>query len=426
MGNGRTVLIFANYAAVLVFGLVLVFSFCSLLSTRRDKLRMALVCLAFGLLHLALFRLCGQEVLVASYPFTTHLPLFLLLVLGFRQPPLYTLLAILTAYLFCAPRQWFGFMTIFLLGRNIPLAFYGAPLLMTLPLLAAILHWFSPVMQRLKHQPPRTLCLLLLFPLSCYLLSYTFDVYTDLLYTDPIAPSTVMSATSLFFMLFAALLISRSQKQHELQLSQQLFALQAQQQKKEMQLLWDSQEQARIYRHDLRHHLRIIDAYLSQDDVASARSCIAGINSTLDAGKVIRWTRLETLNLILSYWLERAKAEKITVTAHIQLDALPEPLREADICLLLSNALENAVTAARKLPPADRSLHLCLKEEQDRLLLELKNTFAGQIAFQDGLPQNPQPGHGLGARSIAHIAETSHGIFTFGIEPPYFVLRMLL
>ena len=254
MGNGRTVLIFANYAAVLVFGLVLVFSFCSLLSTRRDKLRAVLVCLAFGLLHLALFRLCGQEVLVASYPFTTHLPLFLLLVFGFRQPPLYTLLAILTAYLFCAPRQWFGFMTIFLLGKNIPLAFYGAPLLMTLPLLAAILNWFSPVMQRLKHQPPRTLCLLLLFPLSCYLLSYTFDVYTDLLYTDPIAPSTVMSATSLFFMLFAALLISRNQKQHELQLSQQLFALQAQQQKKEMQLLWDSQEQARIYRHDLRHH----------------------------------------------------------------------------------------------------------------------------------------------------------------------------
>ena len=171
MGDSMTFLVFANYAAVLIFGVTLVFSFCGLLSTRRGRLQLALVCLLFILFHLAIFYGCGHEMLVASYPLTTHLPLLLLLVLVFRQPPLYTLVAVLTAYLFCAPRQWFGFLAIFLLGRDIPLAFYGAPLLMTLPLLAAILYWFSPIMQMLKPESPRTLCLLMLFPLSCYLIS---------------------------------------------------------------------------------------------------------------------------------------------------------------------------------------------------------------------------------------------------------------
>ena len=424
MGDSMTFLVFANYAAVLIFGVTLVFSFCGLLSTRRGRLQLALVCFLFILFHLAIFYGCGHEMLVASYPLTTHLPLLLLLVLVFRQPPLYTLVAVLTAYLFCAPRQWFGFLAIFLLGGDIPLAFYGAPLLMTLPLLAAILYWFSPIMQMLKPESPRTLCLLMLFPLSCYLISYTFNVYTKLLYTSPIAPSTVMSATALFFMLFAAILISRCQKLHELQLNQQLFALQAQQQQKEMQLLWDSQEQARIYRHDLQHHLRIIDACLCQEDVPRARGCIADITSTLEASRVIRWTRLETLNLIVSYWLDHAQAEKIKVTAQVQLDRLPTPLKEADICLLLSNALENAVNAAKMLPPAERSLHLCLKEERGRLLLELKNSFAGPVIFQNGLPQSSRPGHGLGTRSIAHIVEASHGLCSFSIEQPYFVLRL--
>ena len=58
----------------------------------------------------------------------------------------------------------------------------------------------------------------------------------------------------------------------------------------------------------------------------------------------------------------------------------------------------------------------------DKLLIEIKNPYAGQIVFRDGLPVSARPNHGHGCRSIYTISHSCRGLAEDGI----FTLRAAL
>ena len=66
------------------------------------------------------------------------------------------------------------------------------------------------------------------------------------------------------------------------------------------------------------------------------------------------------------------------------------------------------------------------KSTGNKLLIEVKNPYDGQIRMVDGLPSAKREGHGYGCRVIRNIADLHQGLCSFATANNLFVLRVVL
>ncbi len=185
----------------------------------------------------------------------------------------------------------------------------------------------------------------------------------------------------------------------------------------------------RSYRHDMRHHLTALSALLQEEDCAKARRYVAEWQGQLTQIEGVSWCRNNAVNGVLSAYLTQAREAGCDVKAEV---SLPEefPFEEADLCVVLANALENAIHACEKLPEgAPRQIKLsAVLTGQRRLTVCVENSCVGDVAFDGaGFPIVPRrAGHGQGLRSIAAVAEKYHGLFQCDCRDGRFILRVAL
>ena len=109
----------------------------------------------------------------------------------------------------------------------------------------------------------------------------------------------------------------------------------------------------------------------------------------------------EAANLIFSSFAGRAEScgVPLNIQAHIpQLISVAE----TDLCVLLSNALENALRACRRMKAENGPAYIevTAREKNGHLFLQFVNPCPEGIQFENGLPVTHTEGHGIGVRSI--------------------------
>lgn len=102
---------------------------------------------------------------------------------------------------------------------------------------------------------------------------------------------------------------------------------------------------------------------------------------------------------------------------------------------ILSNALENAIHAAEKMPEDERLIILKLHSEYDKLLLLIKNSSLpdsyenfdmNSIKDFRTSAKTLEEKHGLGTQSIRYLCEQLGGNCQFSVEDGMFVLKAIL
>ncbi|MFR6376993.1 MAG: GHKL domain-containing protein [Acutalibacteraceae bacterium] len=96
------------------------------------------------------------------------------------------------------------------------------------------------------------------------------------------------------------------------------------------------------------------------------------------------------------------------------------------MCTVLSNGLENAFRAVSGLDEQQRTVSLYCGVRLNKLLLEIKNPYQGEIVMCEGLPVSDRAGHGYGCRSMQAIAARRGGLFELQAENGVFLLRLAL
>ena len=92
----------------------------------------------------------------------------------------------------------------------------------------------------------------------------------------------------------------------------------------------------------------------------------------------------------------------------------------------MSNGLENAFRAVSGLDEQQRTVSLYGGVRLNKLLLEIKNPYQGEIVMCEGLPVSDRAGHGYGCRSMQAIAARRGGLFELQAENGVFLLRLAL
>lgn len=196
---------------------------------------------------------------------------------------------------------------------------------------------------------------------------------------------------------------------------------------REIELLRESQQLASTYRHDLRHHMQFLAGCIENGKLEQAKKYIEEIHGDIEVHKITRFCENETVNLIFSAFAERAK--KLDISIEIKASLQGElTVVENDLCVLLSNALENALHACRKLKDVQKEalIEVTVYENNGRIFLQITNSCEEPVMFEQGLPTTKEPGHGLGVRSIFAVVEKYQGICDFSVKNNKFILRVSL
>lgn len=415
-----------NDVSVCFFGSVLSASFCDALDTRKNRRIFVFSMILMPLLQGLIYYLRGAEFMRQIYPLVVHLPLLLLLyILTGRL--LWPLFSILTAYLCCQLRRWIALFAVAVLSGGTTMQDL-VELLLTLPLLLLLLRYASPVVRQLSEYPAKIQCQFGSIPALYYVFDYLTTVYTDLLASG--APVVVefmpfvCCAAYLVFLLYNSV---RECTQNQLKQAQKSLGIQLNQAVREIDALRESQALASQYRHDMRHHLQYVSACIENGQAEQAQSYIAGICKEIEAQKVERYCENEAANLILSAFAGRAKKEGIQMKMKVK-GTLPSsiPVSDSDLCVLLSNALENALHACQPIATAEEPCVIDVQfyNREDRLFLQIENPCRNKVQFENGIPVSNEPGHGIGVQSICAIVERYGGIYTFLVKNDHFILRL--
>lgn len=198
--------------------------------------------------------------------------------------------------------------------------------------------------------------------------------------------------------------------------------------KQYLEQLKDSQEQAIIYRHDMRHSLKLMEQLAHQGNLEKLCSYLAETHTKLESITPNYYCENETVNLILSSFYQLAHQQNITFVTDIVLP--PElPLADTEIASLLFNLLENALTAANTSGQENlRYVKVRAAFNYNKLLIFTENGFDGEIIMKDELPISPNESneHGFGIKSIINIVEQYNGLYTFETKKQVFFAKILL
>jgi len=132
---------------------------------------------------------------------------------------------------------------------------------------------------------------------------------------------------------------------------------------------------------------------------------------------------------VLSEYIGRAEKAGCKVT---QRFALPGqlPFEENDICLVLANAVENAINACSELPREKRYINIAAEyADGHRLIISVENPCARTVEFDENdMPVSDKRSdeHGIGLRSVSRIAEKYNGFMRCMQENGEFVFQTAL
>lgn len=187
-----------------------------------------------------------------------------------------------------------------------------------------------------------------------------------------------------------------------------------------------SEDELRALRHDMRGHLSTLDTLLSEGNTDEAIRYLESLENLHRERQTEIFSSNAYMNAVLSTFNSRFRENRIAFTCCIGTEGWALPGME--ICLILNNALENALEASLLMPLTERSVKIQAAVRKKQLLFRISNRFDGNIQTKNGLPvtSKTKKGHGYGLANIRSTAEHLGGEMIYRTEDGYFVLDVRL
>ncbi len=182
-----------------------------------------------------------------------------------------------------------------------------------------------------------------------------------------------------------------------------------------------------ILRHDMRHEMGVIMELFRTGKDAEAEAVYADWQNSLSMAVPAVMCAEPVLNAVFSRFKRRADDMHIYiyVTSNIPGDISVDTI---SLSVMVSNALENALTAADKVPERGRrEIRVKLIQSGTQIGLEVINPCAEPVEFnENGLPVTHRIGHGIGVRSIAAFAQENDYMLDFSESDSKFTMRLVM
>lgn len=188
-------------------------------------------------------------------------------------------------------------------------------------------------------------------------------------------------------------------------------------------------KEIRKQRHDIRNKLLAVKAYLKKKDFISLEQYLDGILESHEEKVQISNSGNILIDTILNNKL--AILEKRNMEIKVQME-IPNilPYDAGDLCVLLGNALDNAIEAIKKIKDERKYIGIFITYNKRNLLIVIRNTYTGKIEWEkEGSLKTSKKDlkeHGIGLLSIRKVSEKYNGLVDITCDKNIFELRVIL
>jgi signal transduction histidine kinase len=193
------------------------------------------------------------------------------------------------------------------------------------------------------------------------------------------------------------------------------------------QTLQERMQETRRMRHDLRHHIHMLNYYLEVKDYDKLQEYVNSYRESIPDMEHIRFCDNRMVNNILFFFASQTKEHKIDFQAQLSIG---EHLKITDheLSVLLGNLLENAIEACMEQKNTARRIIVKGKGDENSLIVTIDNTCENEIKRnkKGALLSTKAHGNGIGVNSAKKIVERYNGFFSAEKREEMFCVSFML
>jgi len=175
-------------------------------------------------------------------------------------------------------------------------------------------------------------------------------------------------------------------------------------------------EKTKSFRHDVKNHISVVKKLLQNGKPEQALGYIGDMEGMAEELSFPCSTNNPVVDILVGNKLGIAKSTGINVSCFLRL---PYPcfVRDIDFCIILSNALDNAIHACKNMDSGEEKyIRVSGHVQGDFILLEIENSFQ----------ENHLAKWGTGLFNVKAVTENYQGAVDIKVQDSAFILSVLL
>ena len=175
-------------------------------------------------------------------------------------------------------------------------------------------------------------------------------------------------------------------------------------------------EKTKSFRHDIKNHIMVVKELLQEGNLEQALNYIGDMKDMTEELSFPCSTNNPAADILVGNKLGIARSMGIDVSCSLHL-TYPCFIRDIDFCIILSNALDNAIHACKSMDSAaEKYIHVTGRIQGDFILMEIENSFQGKGLIRKG----------TGLSNVKAVAEKYQGSMSIKTQENVFILSILL
>jgi len=175
-------------------------------------------------------------------------------------------------------------------------------------------------------------------------------------------------------------------------------------------------KKTKSFRHDIKNHLSVINGLLEKNNIEDAKRYLKSIESLNNELSFLYHTNNPIIDILIENKLGFAENNGIKIYCSLEIPYHCS-IADTDFCIILSNALDNAINACQK-TAEDLEKYIKVKGhiQGNLFLIEIINSYYGKLHYESG----------IGLYNIKTVAEKYNGTMDIDIKYGSFCLSVLL
>ena len=214
-------------------------------------------------------------------------------------------------------------------------------------------------------------------------------------------------------------------KSYEAKIEKKLLQQQNNAYLKQIEIIKQSKENLRIFRHDLKNHALSLKYYIDNWDSEGASEYLDNIFDYINYSKEYSKSGNSEIDSLINYKMDLA--EKHDIKSRVDL-LIPDKLNinSFDLNIIIGNLLDNAIEAASA--AEDKFIDVSVELDRNVLYINISNSYDGNLKFTGGklasIKNNEN--HGLGLSSVERSVEKYKGTMNIHHDNRVFYVDILM
>jgi hypothetical protein len=334
-------------------------------------------------------------------------------------------------------REKIGFLSYYILLYSIylfaPQSIYNRYLSVLIPMLTYILDFYLVYKIYHERQKLKKISLVIFGAVTLVVAGLTLDSYyiNGKIYMN--MSLTLMALFTLFSMIMTWIYTMRigdlyddfTESSSRLELVNNQIAIQ----KEYYEALSGQMSEIRSMKHDIRHFIGAMSRLAEERRFDQLKVFLEEYKEKAEMEQLPVFCENVIGNSIIGYYYLRTIKYGIPFECRSNISR-QSSIMDSDLCIILGNALENAIDACRQMEHSEKQfISLDTGTMKGQWLLKVRNSFAGQLEIREGRLNSTKSGksHGLGIQNMEKVAKSYGGFvklehnekeFTFMIAIP--------